>query len=198
MIIPSADALGKGEWNAGFFLEDVSSGTVNDIVANYGVAQGFEIGIDRFRRDDDSEHHTLLNAKYRFMPETSSQPAVAAGVIDITDDIDATVYIVASKSFGCAIRTWEGETLTPRIHVGFGGGRLSGLFGGVSTYIGNRIQLMAEWDSEEVNVGARWRVTPEFTIHAGGFNLTDRENVDNEFFSNGVSFGVGASWATVY
>ena len=194
MVVPSADALGRGDWNAGVFFEDVASGTVNDIVANYGIAQGFEVGINRFQRDDDSDDHTLINAKYRFIPETSSRPAFAAGISDVVDEIETTVYIVASKSFGCAVRTWEGETLSPRFHVGLGGGALSGLFAGVSAYIGNRIEVIGEWDGDKVNAGARWRVTRQFTIHAGGFNLTDEEDE----FSQGASFGIGASFASIY
>mgnify|MGYP001005951568 CR=1 FL=1 len=204
MVIPTADALGKGEWNAGLFLENVASETINDVVVNYGLARGLEFGIDRFQLhgdDEDEEHHfdtghrTLLNAKYRFMPETATHPAIAAGIADITDEIETTVYAVASKSFGCSLRAWQGEYLTPRVHVGFGGGRLSGLFAGASAYIGNRVQLMAEWDSKDTNVGIRWRVTREFTIHGGGFNLTDRQD---DPFSTGASFGVGASWQTIY
>lgn len=195
MVVPTADALGKGEWNAGLFFEDVASETINDVVVNYGLAQGLEFGINRFRIDGDSDHRTLLNAKYRFMPETSVRPAIAAGITDITDDIETTVYAVASKSFGCVVRTWEGETLTPRIHVGFGGGRLGGLFAGATGYVGNRIELLAEWDSHNVNVGARWRVTPQFTVHAGGFNLADRED---DTYSRGISFGLGASFTTIY
>lgn len=195
MVVPTADALGKGDWNAGFFYENVANETINDIVANYGFAQGFEFGIDRFRLTDETDTQTLLNTKYRFMPETMSHPAIAAGVADIADEIQTTVYVVASKSFGCSPRVWKGETLTPRVHIGFGGGRLSGLFAGASGFIGNRVELMAEWDSQEVNVGARFRVTPQFTIHAGGFNLNDEE--DDEF-STGASFGVGASFNMIY
>ncbi len=194
MVVPSADALGKGDWNAGFFYEDVASGTINDVVANYGIAQGLELGIDRFRLSDDTDNQTLVNAKYRFVPENMNHPAIAVGIADITNDIDTTVYAVASKSLGCQFRVWEGETLSPRIHVGFGGGRLSGLFAGASGFIGNRIELLAEWDSQNVNVGVRFRVTPQFTIHAGGFNLTDQ----TDDFSTGASFGVGASFSMIY
>jgi hypothetical protein len=195
MIIPTGDALGKGDWNAGVFFEDVANGTVNDFVANYGISQGFEVGIDRFRLDDDSASHTLLNAKYKFMTETPARPAIAAGISDVTNEIQTTVYAVASKSFGKCLRAWNGEILSPRVHIGFGGGRLSGVFIGASTYLGNRVQLMAEWDSLDVQVGARFRITPEFTVHAGGFNLNDRQ--DDEY-STGASFGVGASYNMIY
>lgn len=195
IIIPTADALGKAEWNAGFFYEDVASGTVNDVVANYGIIQGLEFGVDRFRRSDENDHQTLLNAKYRFLPETFSHPAIAAGIIDITDEIDTTVYAVASKSFGCDYRVWQGEVLSPRVTVGFAGGGVSGLFGGVSLYIGNRVAFMGEWTGHEVNAGIRVRVTPQFTIHAAGLNLTDQ---DHEFNTPGPAFGVGASYGVTY
>ncbi len=79
MVVPTADALGKGDWNAGFFYENVANETVNDVVANYGVAQGFEVGIDRFRLTNETDNHTLINTKYRFFPETMSHPAIAVG-----------------------------------------------------------------------------------------------------------------------
>lgn len=203
MVVPSADALGKGEFNAGLFYENVANQTINDVVVNYGLAQGLEFGVDRFQLGSDSDgddgtfrsgHQTLLNAKYRFVPETMSHPAIAAGIADITNEIQTTVYAVASKTIGCDMRVWEGENLSPRIHVGFGGGRLSGLFAGATAFVGNRLELMAEWDSKDVNVGARWRVTRGLTIHAGGFNLTDQ----HDLFSTGPSFGVGASYNVTY
>lgn len=195
MIVPTADALGKGDWNAGVFAEDVSSGTVNDYVANYGIYQGLEIGVDRFRLNDESDSQTLLNVKYKFMSETPSRPALAAGISDITDDVETTVYVVASKSLGCNLEAWRGEILNPRIHVGFGGGRLSGIFVGASGYLGRRFQLMAEWDGETVQAGARYRVTDVVTLHAGGFNLADDDNVEG---SEGISFGAGISFNMTY
>lgn len=193
MLVPTADALGKGDWNAGIFFEDVAEGTVNDWVANYGVANNVEIGIDRFRRDNrlfpeesSGDSSTLINAKYAFLPETDARPGVAGGLIDITDDLETTVYIVASKSLTSRLGMYEGEIITPRVHVGFGGGFLDGLFAAASAYLGNRIQTMLEWDSRHMNVGARFRVTPGLTVHAGFLDVTDR---DNNSFAVGVSFG---------
>ncbi len=194
VVIPTADALGQGAWNAGIFFEDVSSGTVNDIIANYGIAPGLEVGFDRFRWDDDSDAKTLINAKYAFLPETVGRPGVAAGVSDITDELEATVYVVGSKSLTSTLGTYNGEIITPRIHVGFGGGRFDGLFAGLSTYLGNRIQVMAEWDSRNVQVGGRFRFTPGLTVHVAGFNLTDRTNPDSSARDN-ASFGAGVSYA---
>jgi len=184
MIIPSADALGRGDFDAGVFFEDVGSGTVNDYVFNYGVADGLELGIDRYRKDNNTTAGTWVNAKYRFLPETDQRPAIAGGIIDLTNDDETTVYIVASKALSTPVCTYEGEITNPRIHIGFGGGRLSSLFAGVSAYLGTRIDLMMEWDSRDTQIGARFRVTPGLTIHAGFFDIFDKGA-----FGAGVSFG---------
>lgn len=195
MRIPTSDALGKGDFNAGVFVEDVGSGTANDYIVNYGIAPCFEVGFDRFNSGDSSDIffgengpdegiHTLLNAKYNFMPETTARPGLAAGVIDLTNDLNSTVYVVASKSLNSPMFSYQGEILNPQVHAGFGGGSLNGLFGGVSMWLGNHVQVMGEWDSFDVNAGARFRVTPSLALHAGFFALNHRTN-----FGCGVSYG---------
>lgn len=185
MLIPTADALGEGDWNVGLMMEDITDDTtVNDVFANYGIAEGVEVGLNRFRFDDDSDADTIINGKYAFQQETPQRPGIAAGIMDLTDEMDSTVYVVASKSLTAQLGTYEGDVINPRVHVGIGGGSLDGLFGGVSAYVGNRIQVMAEWDSENVQLGARLRLTPGLTIHAGFFDVGD----DGDF-GLGVSFG---------
>lgn len=200
MAIPTADALGRGDWDAGVFFESVADGTINDYVANYGIGDRFEVGFDRYRFNDTdrSDAKTLLNAKYEFFRETVERPAVAAGVIDLTNDLNTTVYIVASKSIFQRMGTYEGEVITPRVHVGFGAGEFKSLFAGVSAYLGRRIQLMFEWDSVSLNAGARFRVTRDFTVHAGFFNIADNDSEDSKFLRSSGSFGVGVSYSSSY
>ena len=186
LIIPTADALNKGDFNVGLFSEDVSD-TINDYVANYGLADGLEIGINRRSPVDSDDRNTLFNAKYRFMPETNQRPAVAAGIIDLTDEEEVTAYIVASKAFSTPLGTYRGEIINPRIHVGFGAGEFSSLFAGVSAFLGNRIQVIGEWDSDNFHAGARFRVTPSFAVHAGFFDIGD-----------GSTFGLGGSFGISY
>ena len=137
MNIPTADALSKSSWNAGAFTEDIGSDSIiNDVVANYGISEGVEIGINRFRCDDDSQSDTLLNGKYAIRRETDKDAGMAAGIIDATDEINTTVYFVVSKSFSNKLGTYDGDIISPRVHVGIGGGELDGLFGGVSVFFG--------------------------------------------------------------
>ncbi len=184
MLIPTADALAKSDFNAGVFFEDVGSGVVNDFIFNYGVIDGLEVGIDRYRQDNNTSAETQINGKYRFLDETDHRPAVAGGIIDLTDESQTTVYIVASKSLSTPVCTYEGEILNPRFHVGIGGGRFSPVFAGISSYIGDRVEVMLEWDSKKTQIGARFRVTPGLTIHAGFFDI-----FGSGTFGAGVSFG---------
>ncbi len=181
--IPSADALVLDEWNAAyFFVEPADDDEIrtNDIVVNLGVANGAEVGLSATHNEED-ENNTLINAKYQFALETVYHPALAVGIVDLTDNVDTTVYVVMSKTLGNCIRTGYGENLSPRIHVGLGAGQFSGLFGGLSTVIADRLALAVDYDSVHVNFGARLRVARNIRLHADGFNGFD-----------GFAFGI--SW----
>jgi len=196
LLVPTARSLDRGMWDAGLFVESVSEGTINDYVANYGVSNGLEVGLDVFRRDDKFEgfgptdgSKVLINGKYEFLRETAAHPAIAAGIIDLADQVESTVYVVASQSLSKKLGCFAGEPIAPTIHVGFGGGILDGVFAGLSTYLGNRIEVMVEWDSRIFDVGGRFRLTPGLTVHAGFFDVFDRYD---------ASFGVGLSYGRYY
>jgi hypothetical protein len=176
--IPTADALTDDEWNAAYFYIDPDDGPkTNDVVANLGVATGLEVGLAATHNED--ENNTLLNAKYQFAQETLNHPAIAAGVLDLTNNLETTAYVVMSKTLASCIRTGYGENLSPRLTVGLGAGEFSGLFGGISTVLGDWLAVMVEYDTKDINVGARIRVTDNIRLHVDGFNGFD-----------GVAFGV--------
>lgn len=167
MRVPTADALNQKDYNlAAFALNLEEGGDSNVYAANLGVAQGLEVGFARVKPEEGSGE-TYLNAKYRFSAETAEQPAVAAGVADFTDEIDTTVYVVMSKAFGHGYQTSLGEITSPRFHVGVGGGMLSGVFGGVTAVVGDRLMLMVEYDTDDVNVGARLALSTEIRADVG-------------------------------
>ncbi len=163
--VPTAEALDKDDYNAAAFtLNFEEGGDSNIYAANLGIADGLEVGFARFK-PEEGEGETFLNAKYRFSPETGERPAVAAGVVDFTDEVDTTVYVVMSKSL---VRRYEmsfGEIVSPQIHFGVGGGQFDGVFGGLSAAIGDRLMLMVEHDSEEINFGARLALSNEVRAH---------------------------------
>lgn len=196
LLIPTGDALMKGEWNAGVFSESVSD-TLTSYYANYGLIDNLEVGFDRFRPNEDADTDTLLNLKYEFFRTCPERFAAAAGIIDLTDDFDTSVYVVGSMSLISRPTVWYGEVLAPRLHVGFGGGKLSGIFAGFSTWFGNRVQVVAEYDSVNVNVGGRFRITPEVTLQMAGFNLAGKVNPGLSF-DDKATFGVGIDYNYSY
>lgn len=171
--VPTADALDKDDYNAAAFTLNFEEGAdANVYCGNLGLADGLEVGFTRVR-PDEGEGETYVNAKYRFSPETESRPAVAAGVVDFTDEVDTTVYVVLSKSMFGSYETQLGEVTGPRIHFGVGGGQFDGVFGGVSAVLGERLMLMVEHDSYEINFGARLALTSEVRVHFAGLDGLD-------------------------
>jgi hypothetical protein len=185
LLTPTADALNQGEYNAAFFALNLEEGADEDIfAANLGVSEGVEVGFARLRPEGGSGE-TILNAKYNFRPESGGQPALAVGVIDATDEIETTTYFVASKSLSRMLKLRDKEITSPRVHVGIGGGRLDGLFAGASVVLGDNLMLMAEYDTHDINLGARLAVGHGVRVHAGWIHGLD-------------DFAVGASFNKVF
>lgn len=173
LIVPTADALDEKDFNVAYYTLNVEEGADERIfLANLGVDLGTEVGFARINPDNGSAE-TVLSGKYRMQPEDLHKPALAAGIFDLTDELDTTVYFVASKSITGSYRLDGKEITSPRIHVGVGGGMLDGLFLGASGVLGEKLTLMAEYDTDDVNLGARLAVTPEIRVHAGWINGLD-------------------------
>lgn len=171
--VPTADALDHDDWNVAAVALNLEEGADSNIyAANLGLAQGLEVGFARVKPENESGE-TYLNAKYRFSGEEQDRPAVAAGVIDFTDEVDTTVYVVLGKMLGHGYGSSYGEISSPRVHFGVAGGQLDGVFGGVSAVLAQRIMLMVEYDTADVNIGARLALSDEIRAHVGTFDGFD-------------------------
>jgi hypothetical protein len=181
LFVPTASTLGDTDYNIAYF----SLGDDSHVwTGNLGMKGGFELGITRVKYDSGYElkgfgaqdaffmgnntEETLLNAKYNFRPQTSAhKPGLAVGVADATGEIDTTAYVVATQSLSKVYKPNN-----PQLHVGIGSGMFDGFFAGVSaTY--SKLTLMGEYDSRDINLGARLAVTNDFRIHAGWINGLD-------------------------
>jgi hypothetical protein len=173
VYIPTADSLDMGEYNLGWFTVDVDEGIDHTLAAaNIGLLAGFEVGVAR-EKPESGDAEVLLNGKLRFQSESFTHPEVAIGISDLTDEIDATPYLVVSKSFRPPAQILHREVFNPRLHVGIGGGRLDGLFLGASVGIGHTATLMAEHDGEHFNAGLRFSVGNMIQIHGAALNDFD-------------------------
>ena len=181
LLVPNADVLDAGSFNVGYFTVDTSN-KPRAFVGNYGIEGSVEVGINRLRTDETTQ--TLLNAKYAIRKETEKKVALAAGIVDATGQVGRTIYIVGSKSVGKQLRVFDKEITNVRVHFGVGsGGQLDGLLAGASAVLGNRLALLAEYDSDRFNVGARLYLVEGLRAHAGFFSVGS----DNDF-GLGVSF----------
>ncbi|HML34105.1 YjbH domain-containing protein [Sporomusa sphaeroides] len=163
---PTADVLQAGQFSLGYYhLKEGGVGTLN-----LNLAKNLELGVAGFRYDSDSgrDNDTLFNLKYGLLSETVLTPGLAVGVEDIGNDDKRTHYAAASK----------GLPLGFRIHAGVGDGRYDGVFAAIEKTIspvgaltGNNIfpatTLIAEWDGDRMNYGARMSIVPGLKIDAG-------------------------------
>ena len=173
LLVPSADALDDKEFNVAYFTLNVEEGADETVfAANMGVDEGTEIGFARIK-PDYGRADTVLSGKYRIQPEDEQRPAMAVGVFDLTDQIDTTVYFVASKSLSRSYRISGREATSPRVPLGVGGGALDGLFAGATAVLGEKLMLIAEYDTDDINLGARLALGREIRAHAGWINGLD-------------------------
>ena len=154
LLIPTADALAATQWNVGGSSFSADEEDVTAVYANMGLWKGLEVGASWFN-GDDADSELLLNAKVRLPQPVPVKLSLAAGVMDITDAIDATPYLVASHMIGGGLVMRQGFCTAPQVHLGVGGGMLDGLFGGVSAVVAEKISVMAEYDGSDVNLGAK-------------------------------------------
>ena len=181
LLVPNADVLDAGSFNVGYFTSDTTD-KPRAFVGNYGIDGSVEVGINRLRSDDGTD--TLLNAKYAIRKETEKKVALAAGIVDATGELGRTIYLVGSKSIGKQLRAFDKEITNVRVYFGLGsGGELDGLLAGASAVLGKRLALLAEYDSDNFNVGARLYLVEGLRAHAGFFDV----GADNDF-GLGVSF----------
>ena len=163
---PTADVLQEGQFALGYYhLKDGGVGTFN-----MNLTGKLEVGAAGFRYDSESgrQDHTYVNAKYGLVPETVLTPGVAIGVEDIADLDKRTAYVSASKALPFGFR----------IHAGVGNGRYDGVFAALEKTIsplglltGNNVfpatTLIAEWDGNNMNYGARMAVVPGLKLDVG-------------------------------
>ena len=175
IFIPTANTLGMTEFNVGERGSRRAGVDENALFANVGVFPGLEVGATRVKLEG-APAETMVNAKYCVSPLGPASVAAAplrlsfaVGVIDLTNQIDETPYIVASHTLGAGLLPPVGPFSNPQVHVGYGSGQLDGLFGGFSMNY-HRSTLMAEYDGRDVNFGAKIPLASKLEVTAAALN----------------------------
>jgi len=170
ILTPTADTLGMAEFDVG--VSGIhSDNDMNETIVygNAGVLPGLEVGLSR-DRIEHGERQTVANAKLRLFRPPLGRFTVSTGMIDITDQVDRTSYVVLSHAIGAGVITRLGPIALPQVHIGIGNGRLDRVFGGASTVVGRRVEVMAEYDGTHVNVGARVPLALRFAATVAGLD----------------------------
>lgn len=163
---PTADVLREGRFSLGYY--HVDEGNAGSFTL--GLSNKLEVGVAGFRYDRDShkDNQTYFNIKYSLLSDTVLTPGLAIGIEDIGDEDKRTFYAAASKALPFGFR----------IHAGVGDGRYDGVFAALEKTIsptgivtGNNVfpatTLIAEWDGDKMNYGARMAIVPGLKLDAG-------------------------------
>ena len=178
MLTPTANTLKTGGFDFGAVFLNNDNNNTTFLSGNIGLLESLEVGA-ALVSPEHGDSEGIINAKFGLMKETLVTPALAIGMSDLTDNLDATPYVVASKALGL-----KGDSSwAPRLHVGVGGGRLSGIFAGLSATLNSQMQLMVEYDTDDVNFGLQFAATDSLRLHAG---LLGGDNL-----GLGMSYNVG-------
>ncbi len=179
IFTPTAEALSLGQANAiGVFVNGDNDTDTTFVGGNIGITKSLEVGA-AWLDSDPGDSEVIVNAKWQFLAESELNPAFAIGFADITNEIDSTPYAVMTKS----INLMSTSLRNPKISIGVGNGILDGFFAGASAFLGDRTELMVEYDTENFNVGARFNLTENLKINAA--------LLDGDDFAAGLSFKIG-------
>ncbi len=176
IVIPTADVVGMAGVNGQWAHISFDGGDEDIISANVGPLPKLEIGAAHVDVDFDfggEGSETIGNAKYQILVPPLIDTAIAIGAIDITDEIDVSPYIVLTHTVGAGLIPAQSGISNLKVHAGVGGGMLSGLFLGAQVTVAQQVELMAEYDTENLNIGARIMPTSWLVLTAAGLDGFD-------------------------
>jgi len=139
----------KESYFAGFSIN--TDNTAQGVFAGTGIGKrGNSLEITLTMADVSRLSDFLVSAKYQFLSETSSHPAMAVGIDainEIPQQMPLSPYIVASKCF-------SKSTLPLLASLGWGSGRFANsFFGSLAVGLHRRCNFIVEYDGLGVNVG---------------------------------------------
>lgn len=190
LATPTAETLGDGDYNFGINTTNLDDLDDFSYYANFGLADGLEVGVLLWRPDSEpvstasfrsGGNETFIQLKKSLVVEGMGNPDVAVGVFDVTDEVETTVYGVATWEQGRSVGTVEGRDVRfLNLHAGFSAGQLQDAFVGAELLFGPRVGILGEWIDGEVNVGARFRPVPDINVDLG--------LLDGDDFAGNVSY----------
>jgi hypothetical protein len=166
IVIPTAYSIE----NNTFAVSGSYGKDIRGPAANFGILQYIEIGgafIDR----EGASNKAIANGKVTILPQNFRNFELGIGVIDAFDATERTLYLVGSADFipPNIADPIEGSTAVGlKVHAGLGTGMFSEEpFAGAELLFGNKISVIGEWDTKNVNGAIRYSPNDHIRIQAG-------------------------------
>lgn len=185
LATPTAETLDERDYSIGVNSSEVEDWDDFNYYANFGLGEETEVGLVLFRTDRDnaveteafhlqrSEDETYIHVK-RALSVEGDGPRIAAGVFDLTDEVETTVYVVASWEQGRTVGTFRGDEVRfLNLHVGVAAGMFEDFFAGAELTFGPRVEILAEFIEDDFNVGARLKPAEDVNLDAGLIGMED-------------------------
>jgi hypothetical protein len=158
LATPNADTEGLANMQLGGWY--VSNGG-ESVSLSAGAGLGGEANATWFNPKSGGDQ-LLFSGKWRFHQSSLAQPAIAIGLIDATDQIELTPYVVVQKGFGLA-----GYGVTASAGYAKPNSLLDGFFGGADVKLADKFHLLGEYDGNDLNAGVRLPLSDHVEITAG-------------------------------
>lgn len=214
LTIPSADTAEKGtatlQYSDRMFFNNEYEHN-NNIIANFGLLDILEVGgriawFDTHNNcfNEDCKVRDLsanLKIQIPFIPEDWFTAAIGASDVGGEANFFDTEYLVASKKIGAfelTLGLGNNSTENALTHK-----HLDGLFGGIKYEATDWLSVLAEYDSNDTNVGIsisspkQWLQGAQVHIKTLLYSDYDSNNGSNQvFFSAGIELPLGNLIAT--
>jgi hypothetical protein len=184
VLIPTAETVGADQFSLDLQVDGSFPRQATDtyiINTEFGFGPRFEAGVD-FDLSEEAESRTFFNAKYLLTEDREKAPALALGITNVAEGVQAVPYLVMSHDF---------QSL--RGHLGVGRFEdKNRWFAGMDRGIAENLTFMADYTSGAENassVGLNYEFNDCWSVCLGAM-------FPNEGGESGFSFHL--AWATPY
>lgn len=165
--VPGPAAMGTGQYNIFYNLISASA-DLNLYGGNIGLGEKtpIELGATIVKPEGGSSK-TVLNAKVGLTVGKEEPIDVAVGVIDVSDELDRAIYLVAGKVLNAKS---AGKGGVPAVYgiVGLAtsDAGLDGLLVGLTSTLPTGLNVHLEYDTEDVNLGVNYPLSEALNLRA--------------------------------
>ncbi|MBM3473112.1 MAG: hypothetical protein FJX75_07600 [Armatimonadetes bacterium] len=158
LLTPTADTPGMADVQLGAWW---AGDLANSVALTSGEGSGFE-STAAWVDLNGAGSEEVFSGKWRFRNNSFTQPAFAVGLIDITNQLDRTPYVVVQKGFHLS-----GNGLMAMVGYAQPDSLLDGFFAGGELTLADKYKAIAEYDGDDVNGAIRFSLGKHIEITAG-------------------------------